>query len=393
MFRTFLAIVVALSTLLNLANFAAAQSAKIDFWDQQRKGANMMNAVQTEAQFIAAQKLGLQYVRLAIDKWPATGRDFLIGSADHYQGLDAKDLAKLRQVLGWAGKHDVKVVLTMLSLPGSRWRQLNGDKDDVRLWQDKAYWQQATAFWHDLADALKDEDVVVGYNILNEPHPERIGTFDEDGSRDFAGWYREASGTARDLNAFYAQVIAAIREVDPATPIMLDAGLYAAPDAFAYLTPSSDDKTLYAFHMYEPYAFAAPKNKGRFTYPGEVPFAGKSVRWDRARIETYLGAVANWAKDRGVAANRIVGAEFGCYRQNAGCEDYLADVIASLNAQGWHWAFYAFREDGWDGMDYEVGTGKLPWKYWQDLEAGKKPEPPRGGNPLFAVIKREFGTQ
>ena len=50
----------------------------------------------------------------------------------------------------------------------------------------------------------------------------------------------------------------------------------------------------------------------------------------------------------------------------------------------------AFREDGWDGMDYEVGTGALPWKYWQAVEAGHHPAPPRKDNPLFEVLKREF---
>lgn len=369
---------------------ARADGEKIAFWDQQRKGANMMNVVPTEAQFAAAEKLGLEYVRLAVDKWKSADRDFLIGSADQYDKLNQADLAKLREVLGWADKHHVKVVVTLLSLPGSRWRQLNGGKDDLRLWQDTNYQDQASAFWRDLAAALKDEPAIVGYNILNEPHPEKLGGFDEDGTRDFVGWYQTAQGTARDLNAFYSKTIAVIRSVDTDTPVMLDAGLYAAPDAFNYLVPQVDDKVLYAFHMYEPYAFTSPKNKGRYVYPGEVPFAGKKDDWNAETVKRYLGAAAAWQKTYKVPANRIVGAEFGCFRQNKGCGPYLADVIAALNAQQWHWAFYAFREDGWDGMDYEIGTAKLPWKYWQDVEAGKDPEPPRGDNPLFDVIKREF---
>jgi len=381
-----------LLALIGATSNARAEGEKIAFWDQQRKGANMMNVVPTEAQFTAAEKLGLQYVRLAVDKWKPAGRDFLIGSADHYDKLNQADLAKLREVLGWAEKHHVKVVVTLLSLPGSRWRQLNGNEDDLRLWQDMAFQDQASAFWKDLAAALKDEPAIVGYNILNEPHPEKLGGFDEDGARDFAGWYQKAKGTPRDLNAFYTKVIGAIRSVDAETPVMLDAGLYAAPDAFSYLMPQADGKVLYALHMYEPYAFTSPKNKGLYVYPGKVPFAGKKGAWNAEVVRRYLGPAAAWQEKHGVSANRIVGAEFGCFRQNKGCGSYLADVIAALNAQKWHWAFYAFREDSWDGMDYEVGTAKLPWKYWQDVEAGKNPEPPRGDNPLFEVIKREFGT-
>ncbi|WP_280143519.1 hypothetical protein [Wolbachia endosymbiont of Frankliniella intonsa] len=39
----------------------------------------------------------------------------------------------------------------MLSLPGSRWKQNNNDKDDLRLWSDQAFQKQAAKFWQDLA--------------------------------------------------------------------------------------------------------------------------------------------------------------------------------------------------------------------------------------------------
>jgi hypothetical protein len=41
-------------------------------------------------------------------------------------------------------------------------------------------------------------------------------------------------------------------------------------------------------------------------------------------------------------------------------------------------------------MDYELGSGRLGWKYWQAIEVGEQPEKPRGDNPLFDVLKREF---
>jgi hypothetical protein len=163
------------------------------------------------------------------------------------------------------------------------------------------------------------------------------------------------------------------------------------------LKPVADAKTLYAFHMYEPYAFTAPKNKGQYRYPGKVPFGGEDLPWDAARIARTLDTVTTWQQANNIPSSRIVGAEFGCFRQNAGCAAYLADVIRPMNAAQWHWAFYAFREDGWDGMDYEVGTGKLPWKYWQDVDAGKHPAPPREDdpkkNPLWGVLAKELKSE
>lgn len=38
------------------------------------------------------------------------------------------------------------------------------------------------------------------------------------------GWYQQQQGSVRDLPALYMQIIAAIREVDPSTPVMVDAG-------------------------------------------------------------------------------------------------------------------------------------------------------------------------
>ncbi len=89
-------------------------------------------------------------------------------------------------------------------------------------------------------------------------------------------------------------------------------------------------------------------------------------------------------------ATRIVVGEFGCDRRIEGVTGYLSDWIGLFNDAGWHWAFYAFREDKWMAMDYELGTGPVGWDYWKAIEGGEAPEPPRGDNPLFDVIKREF---
>ena len=65
----------------------------------------------------------------------------------------------------------------MLDLPGSRWLQhncINGKcTQQYDLWKDFKYHKQAASFWKDLAKALKNHPAIVGYNILNEPCPER----------------------------------------------------------------------------------------------------------------------------------------------------------------------------------------------------------------------------
>ncbi|MEW5701809.1 MAG: hypothetical protein AB1792_06230 [Candidatus Zixiibacteriota bacterium] len=66
----------------------------------------------------------------------------------------------------------------------------------------------------------------------------------------------------------------------------------------------------------------------------------------------------------------------------------MHDVIQVLQSHGWHWAFYSFREDTWDGMDYELGTQPLGAAYWSAVERGETPVLPRRDNPLWTVIKQ-----
>lgn len=372
----------------------AVQAADIIFWDVPRHGGNSFNQVPPDrAHFDALRATGATWVRLSCDKWPAHQRDFLIGNADDYRGLDAADLKLLRRVLDDAHASGLKVVLAPLSLPLLRWSQNNGGEHDPRLWQSLDAQQPALAFWHDLAAALAGHPALAAYNLINEPAPERDGVGEHASAAALAQWYARVKGTGRDLPAFYTRLIAAVRRADPTTPIMLDAGWYAAADAFSYWPAAlKDPALLYSVHMYEPYAATSAPNQKRATpygYPGTVPFGSGEQAWDAARVREYLMQPLVWADARGIPRTRMVVGEFGCMRRWSGCPAYLHDVLAVLDDTRVHWAFYAFREDAWDGMDYELGDGPLPWTYWKAAEAGKVPSPPRRETPLFApILKR-----
>ena len=69
---------------------------------------------------------------------------------------------------------------------------------------------------------------------------------------------------------------------------------------------------------------------------------------------------------------------------------YLEDVLTALDKDDLHWAFYSFREDAWDGMDYELGSKTVGWKYWQQMEANERDTTPRTSTPEFAPISRRL---
>ncbi|HHV7321384.1 glycoside hydrolase family 5 protein [Stenotrophomonas sp. GD03701] len=379
---------------LTLATAVPASAADITFWDMPQRGGNSFNeAPPDRAYFQALRDTGATWVRLSPDKWKsAGGRDFLMGDADDYQGLVQADVTTLRRALDDANAAGLKVVLVPLSLPLLRWKQKNDGKVDPRLWQSFDNHVPARRFWNDLAKALKGHPALAAYNLINEPVPEYGAGLAEHASAEaMRQWYTGVQDGPRDLRRFYSELIASIRAVDADMPLMLDAGWYAAADGFNYWpAPLADAKLLYSVHMYEPYAATSAPNQKRTTpyrYPGVVPFGEHSERWDATRVRSYLQQPMDWAKTHGVGANRIVVGEFGCMRRWPDCQRYLQDVLQVLEQEKVHWAFYAFREDAWDGMDYELGDGPLPWSYWQAQEKGKTVAPPRSMQaPLFAPI-------
>ena len=79
-------------------------------------------------------------------------------------------------------------------------------------------------------------------------------------------------------------------------------------------------------------------------------------------------------------------------RKLPGCQQYLEDVLTTLEAANVHWAFYSFREDSWDGMDYELGTANVPWAYWKAIDDGQPDPVKRNATPEFDPISKRLKT-
>jgi hypothetical protein len=378
--------------LLVLAGSAAAGETAVSFWERPRRGANCQNRKVGPEYWQAAAGAGLDFIRLLPDAWPAAERDFLLGNADDFESVREPDLAVLMRALDDAEKAGVKVVLTMLSLPGARWRQLNEDRDDGRLWREEKYQQQALAFWTQLARRLRGHRAIVAYNPLNEPHPERAFGFEEPDER-FVAWRARTKGTAADLNRFNRRVVDGIRSMDPDTPILLDGGFYASPAGLSHLDPVDARNVMYAFHFYEPWAYTTFRvNGGRYAYPDRMPPSGSRRAWNAGMLRDRISPVVRWAREKQIPPRQIVASEYGVDRRVGGAERYLTDLVPILDESGWHSAFYAFRGDGdWTGLDYELGTAKVDPRIWGAEARGEDPEryKKRGDNPLWRILKRE----
>ncbi len=376
---------------ITLLGAGRASSDPLAFWDAPRRGANCQRRSVDAAYWRAAKAAGLDFVRLLPDAWTARRRDFLVGDASAFTSVEEADLAALVRALDDADRAGVKVVLGMLSLPGARWKQLNGDRDDSRLWRDARFQAQAAAFWSALAARLRGHPALVALNPLNEPHPERSFGYETPDAPGYDAWRTRSRGTPADVDAFDRRVVAAIRAASPEIPVLLDGPFYASADGLSLLEPVEDPRVLYAFHVYEPWEYTTFRvNKGRFAYPGRMPGPkGETIAWSRDTLRERLAPVARWAERHSVPRQRIVAAEFGVSRRVEGALAYLTDLVPTLDEVAGHRAFYAFRSDGdWTDLDYELGTDPVDPRIWgaeargEDVERYKR----RHDNPLWRAL-------
>jgi endoglucanase len=146
---------------------------------------------------------------------------------------------QLDRFVGWCKAHGVYVILDLHAAPGSQNCEEMSDSPDgvAHLWTEPATYRDATiALWRELAAHYRDEPAVAGYDILDEP-------YDTEATGDFS------TGVAT-LRAFYVDVTAAIREVDPHHVLFFEGTRWSGPDGFAGLAPAWDPQMAWAFHKY-----------------------------------------------------------------------------------------------------------------------------------------------
>lgn len=139
--------------------------------------------------------------------------------------------------------------------------------------------------------------------------------------------------------------------------------------------------------MYEPYDFTTPRiNNGQFSYPGEVFIKDlKEIQYlDKTYLEEFLSRISTWGKKNNIASNRILVGEFGISREVKGAEYYMKDLIAIFNKNSWHWLFYSFQEDSWHSWDYQLGSKKVPFQYWEYTENNTLEE---NRESLYSAVK------
>lgn len=161
----------------------------------------------------------------------------------------------------------------------------------------------------------------------------------------------------------YQEMMLSIREVDKATPIILEPtswGRIGAINKFPiHSLMEIDDNIVVSCHFYEPHMLTQRgKNKGRFTFPGDVPWYDstkfqQSTLWDETKILGEIQKLKDWADTNRV---KVFLGEFGISRDISGAPAYLNAIIKACRETSIHGFLFSFRDQDWDAMDYEFGS-------------------------------------
>ncbi|HET7896960.1 MAG TPA: cellulase family glycosylhydrolase, partial [Flavisolibacter sp.] len=139
----------------------------------------------------------------------------------------------LDKLLTWCRKEQLYVLLDMHCAPGGQTGDNIDDGDGYPfLFESEADQQLTTSIWQRIAARYKDDPIVMGYDLLNEP----IAT------------YFDAKQFNHKLEPLYKRITAAIRQVDKNHLIVLGGAQWDSN--FAPFGPPFDSKLVYTFHKY-----------------------------------------------------------------------------------------------------------------------------------------------
>lgn len=185
----------------------------------------------TEADFDFIARQGANTVRIPFNYRMFTNEDYM-GLNDAEEGF-----RRIDDCVAWAAKNNLRLILDMHDCPGGQ----TGDNIDDSygypwLMTEPEAQQQFVEIWKKIARRYANEDVILGYELANEP----IATYWEG---------EERAALNSELEPLYKKCVAAIREVDKNHIILLGGPQWNSE--FGNFTDwTFDDNIMYTCHRY-----------------------------------------------------------------------------------------------------------------------------------------------
>lgn len=156
---------------------------------------------------------------------------------EDYMGLvaDQDGFARIDKLIGWCREAGLYIILDMHDAPGGQ----TGDNIDDSygypwLFESEKSQAQFCEIWERIAARYKNEPVVLGYDLLNEP---------------IAPYFKNMAELNDKLEPVYRKAVEAIRKVDK-NHIILLGGAQWNGNFKPFKAPQYDDKIMYTCHRY-----------------------------------------------------------------------------------------------------------------------------------------------
>lgn len=235
--------------------------------------------------------------------------------------IDPAFLERVAWVVDQAGSAGLNVVLNV-----HHYGEIFSDPQGQR--------ERFLALWQQIAARFRDQPESVVFEVLNEPNTDLTPDL----------W-----------NALLVDALAVIRQSNPRRYVMLGTAEWGGIGAMARLRLPDDDRLIFTFHYYQPFAFT---HQGAEWVSGADAWLG--TRWgtssDSAAVRRDFDSVATWAAQRAVP---VFLGEFGAYSR-AALEDrvaWTAFVRSEAERRGFAWAYWEFdagfgawTNGGWNGL-------------------------------------------
>ena len=238
-------------------------------------------------------------------------------------------LDNIEDVLGWCAARGMKVCVDLHSPPGGK---RAGDRA-MNMFFEETFADAFVETWRRIARRFNGHPALYGYDLVNEPIQRVPAPFS----------YWELQRRAAE----------AIREIDPATPIVVESNLGCVAESYRYLSPLAMDNVIYQVHFYKPYEYT---HQGVWGNPFEMDgrplvWPDPARGWTQEHLRRVLAPVRAFQQKHHA---RIYVGEFSAVSWAPGAENYLRDCIALFAEYGWDWTYHAFREWGAWSVEHEA---------------------------------------